>query len=86
MHRIVRAAAAADESGFARGLHALRSCAANLGGMRLCELLLSLRDVGGRELREQGSVVVQRLGDELERLDAALLDVLTERGLTRQEA
>ena len=43
-------------------------------------------NVGGRELREQGSVVVQRLGDELERLDAALLDVLTERGLTRQEA
>jgi two-component system sensor histidine kinase RpfC len=85
MHRIVRAAAAADESGFARGLHALRSCAANLGGMRLCELLLSLRDIGAYELREQGSIVVQRLGDELARLDAALLEFLHEPP-TRREA
>lgn len=86
MHRIVRAAASADSSGFARGLHALRSCAANLGGMRLCELLLSLRDVGGRELREQGSVLVQRLGDELARLDAALVDFLPDRDDGRREA
>jgi HPt (histidine-containing phosphotransfer) domain-containing protein len=76
MHRIVRAAAAADASGFARGLHALRSCAANLGGSRLCEVLGGLREIGARELREQGSVLVQRLGDELARLDAALLDFL----------
>ncbi|HYM72815.1 MAG TPA: HAMP domain-containing sensor histidine kinase [Stellaceae bacterium] len=78
MHRIVRAAAAADGSSFARGLHAMRSCAANLGGLRLCELLLSLREVSAPELREQGSVLVQRLGDELARLDAALADFLPE--------
>lgn len=86
MHRIVRAAASADSSGFARGLHALRSCAANLGGTRLCELLLSLRDVGARELREQGSVLVQRLGDELARLDVALVDFLPDRDDGRREA
>ncbi|HTZ35367.1 MAG TPA: HAMP domain-containing sensor histidine kinase [Stellaceae bacterium] len=86
MHRIVRAAAAADASGFARGLHALRSCAANLGGLRLCELLLSLREIGADELREQGSVLVQRLGDELARLDAALLEFLPGGNPGRREA
>ena len=86
MNRIVRAAAAADAAGFARGLHALRSCSANLGGTRLCELLLAMRDVTVRELREQGSGVVQRLGDELARLDAALVEYLPERGATRRGA
>ena len=83
MNRIVRAAAAGDAAGFARGLHALRSCAANLGGTRLCELLLALRDVSTRELREQGSGVVQRLGDELARLDAALIEFLPDHGAAR---
>ena len=50
---------------------------ANLGGVRLCELALSLRDVSARELREQDSVIVQRLGAELARLDAALIDLDT---------
>ena len=80
MNRIVRAAAAADAGNFARGLHALRSCAGNLGGTRLCELLLAMRDISQRELREQGSGVVQKLGDELARLDAALLEFLPDRG------
>ena len=84
MNRIVRAAAAADAAGFARGLHALRSCSANLGGTRLCELLLAMRDVTVRELREQGSGVVQRLGDELARLDAALVEYLPERETARR--
>ncbi|HWB47616.1 MAG TPA: HAMP domain-containing sensor histidine kinase [Stellaceae bacterium] len=86
MNRIVRAAAAGDAAAFARGLHTLRSCAANLGGTRLCELLLAMRDVTQQELREQGSGVVQRLGDELARLDAALIEFLPERGLSRRGA
>jgi signal transduction histidine kinase/HPt (histidine-containing phosphotransfer) domain-containing protein len=77
MERLARAAAAIDSAGFARGLQALRSCAANLGGTRLCDVLLSLREVGAQELHEQGSVLVRRLGDELARLDAALADLLT---------
>jgi hypothetical protein len=84
MQRVVRAAAAADASGFARGLHALRSCAGNLGGLRLCELLLALREVSAQELREQGSIVVQRLGDELARLDAALLEFLPEQSIAHR--
>jgi signal transduction histidine kinase len=80
MNRIVRAAAGADAANFARGLQALRSCAANLGGTRLCDLLLAMRDISQRELREQGSGVVQKLGDELARLEAALLEFLPDRG------
>jgi HPt (histidine-containing phosphotransfer) domain-containing protein len=80
MNRIVRAAAGADAANFARGLQALRSCAANLGGTRLCELLLAMRDISQRELREQGSGVVQKLGDELARLEAGLLEFLPDRG------
>jgi two-component system sensor histidine kinase RpfC len=86
MNRVVRAAAAGDAAAFARGLHALRSCAGNLGGTRLCELLLAMRDVSQRELREQGSGVVQRLGDELARLDAALVEFLPDRGSSRRGA
>jgi signal transduction histidine kinase/HPt (histidine-containing phosphotransfer) domain-containing protein len=86
MQRIVRAAAAADATGFARGLHMLRNCAANLGGTRLCELLLALRDVSARELREQGSGVVQRLGDELARLDVALVEYLPDRSISLRGA
>jgi HPt (histidine-containing phosphotransfer) domain-containing protein len=86
MNRIVRAAAAGDAAAFARGLHALRGCAANIGGTRLCELLLAMRDVSQRELHEQGSGVVQRLGDELARLDAALVEFLPDRGVSRRGA
>jgi len=78
MQRIARAAAAADSAGFARGLHALRNCAANLGGTRLCEVLLSLREVGAEELREQGSVLVGRISDELARLAVALVELADE--------
>jgi len=84
MQLLVRAAASADGAGFARGLHALRSCAGNLGGTRLCDVLLSLREVSASELRGQGSGLVQRLGDELARLDAALVEFLPEREERRE--
>jgi signal transduction histidine kinase len=80
MQRLVRAAAMADAAGFARGLQALRSCAANLGGLRLCEAIASLRECGTGELRQQGSTLVQRLDDEVARLDAALIQFLPARG------
>jgi hypothetical protein len=78
MQRISRAAAAGDSGGFGRGLLALRSCAANLGGTRLSVLLLSLREIGAHELAEQGEALVERLGDELRRFETALLAFLPE--------
>jgi hypothetical protein len=43
---------------------------------------VAMRDISQCELREQGSGVVQKLGDELDRLDAALLEFLPERSGT----
>jgi hypothetical protein len=42
-----------------------------------------LREVGVSELREQGSALVQRLAEELARLEAALLEYLP--GRTRRQ-
>lgn len=87
MKRIVRAAAAADAGNFVRGLHELRSCAANIGGARLCELALAMREISQRELREQGSGIVKKLDDELARLNAALFECLSAHGTAvRREA
>jgi len=68
------AAAAADTSRFEEGVQALRRCTANFGGGRLRELLLSLRDLAPAELKRQGAAYVQRLGAELEKLEASLVD------------
>jgi two-component system, sensor histidine kinase RpfC len=76
LQRISRAAASADTGGFRESVHALRSCAANVGGVRLCDMLLALRDVTARELRQQGTAHVQRLTAELARLDVVLLEFL----------
>jgi two-component system sensor histidine kinase RpfC len=76
LQRISRAAAAADNSAFREAVHALRSCAANVGGARLCDMLLALREVTARELRQQGTAHVQRLSAELGRLDAVLAECL----------
>ena len=56
------------------------------GPVQSIELLLAMREISQRELREQGSGVVQKLGDELARLDAALLEFLPGRGPARRGA
>ncbi|HEX5320546.1 MAG TPA: Hpt domain-containing protein, partial [Stellaceae bacterium] len=80
MERIGAAAGAGDTTAFVRGIHALRRCAATLGGASLCELALSLRDVSAAELRQQNGAIVQRLSAELARLDAALVEYLPRAG------
>ena len=69
-----RAVAAADQPRFRECLHALGSCAANVGGMRLCELLRSMREATAADLRREGGVLVQRVAAELARLDGALAE------------
>jgi len=83
MERIAAAVAAADLAAFARGVHALRRCAATLGGARLCELLMSFRDIDVGELQQQGTSILQRLEAELARFEAALLDLPPRRGEMR---
>jgi hypothetical protein len=72
MERIAAAVAAADGHGFAQGLVALRRAADHLGGVHLCTLTASLQHLSASELRQRGSVYVQRLDVEIERLTQAL--------------
>jgi hypothetical protein len=72
MERIVIAATAADKTAFTHGLVALRRAAGQLGGVQLCALTASLQHLGPEELRQRGSLYVQRLDDEIDRLTGAL--------------
>jgi two-component system sensor histidine kinase RpfC len=63
---------AGDARAFKEHAHALRSTAANVGGARLCASLLAMRDLTPPELRRQSAELIDRLGAEVARLDAAL--------------
>jgi two-component system, sensor histidine kinase RpfC len=81
---LARAAAAADLPHFQECLHALGSCAANLGGTRLCELLRSMRHATAGDLRREGAGFVERVAAELGRLDGALADYFETETATRR--
>jgi two-component system sensor histidine kinase RpfC len=72
LEQLGRAAAEGDLRQFREHAHSLRSSAANVGGTRICEMLLGLRDLTQRELRVQSAEIVEKVSAELARLDAAL--------------
>lgn len=72
MERVTTAVAAGDGHGFSQGLVALRRAAGQLGGVHLCALTASLQHRSAAELRERGSVYLQRLDVEIRRLTQAL--------------
>jgi hypothetical protein len=76
MERMHHAVVDADPAGFRAALDALRRCAGNVGGVRVCKVALSLREIGEDELRQHGHDHVQRLAGELARLDGALTELL----------
>ena len=76
LERAERAARAGDAAAFVRLVEALRGCAANLGGVRLCEVAALLGPASGDDLRANGIASVERLAAEATRLHAALLDLL----------
>jgi len=78
MERLDQAVAAGDAAGFAQSLVALRRAASPLGGTQLCELLASLHGLTASELRQLGATHVQRLDAEIERLGAALTEIVAE--------
>jgi HPt (histidine-containing phosphotransfer) domain-containing protein len=80
MDRIAAAADAGDLAAFTRGLHALRRCAATVGGTGLSELAMSLRSLTAAELRQQDAAIVQRLAAELARFNSALVEFLPRAG------
>jgi two-component system sensor histidine kinase RpfC len=72
VEQLAKAAEEGDLRQFREHAHSLRSSAANVGGARLCEMLLGLRELTHRELRQQSAEIVEKVSNELARLDAAL--------------
>jgi two-component system, sensor histidine kinase RpfC len=52
--------------------HSLRSGAANVGGIRLCEALTAMRDVTANDLTRTGPTYFDKIVNEFSRLDASL--------------
>jgi two-component system, sensor histidine kinase RpfC len=52
--------------------HSLRSGAANVGGVRLCEALTAMRDVTANDLSQTGPAYFDKIVNEFSRLDASL--------------
>lgn len=61
-----------DTREFRELLHSMRSGAVNVGGIKLCQILTSLRDVSSKELRATGGAYVEKIESELSRLDTML--------------
>jgi two-component system sensor histidine kinase RpfC len=70
------AAEKADIREFRDLMHSLRSGAANVGGVKLCQTLTSLRDVSTKDLRANGASHVEKIESEMIRLDAILGELL----------
>ena len=66
------AAEKADIREFRDLMHSLRSGAANVGGVKLCQTLTGLRDVSTKDLRTNGGSYVEKIEGEMTRLDAIL--------------
>lgn len=74
--QLKQAAEKGDLREFRERMHSLRSGAVNVGGVKLCQALTSLRDISSRELSTNGPAQVEKLESELSRLDAALDQLL----------
>ena len=70
--QLKQAAEAADLREFRDLMHSLRSGAANVGGVKLCQTLTGLRDVSTKDLRANGASYVEKIEGELSRLDTTL--------------
>src|SRR6185312_8080635 len=70
--RLRQAAERGDLAQFAELAHALRSGAANIGGIRLSQTLTALEDLTEAELRQAGAAYVEKIEAELARLELAL--------------
>ncbi len=72
VEQIRLAAEKADIREFRDLMHSLRSGAANVGGVKLCQTLTGLRDVSTKDLRSNAATYVDKIEGEMTRLDAIL--------------
>ncbi|HXY98978.1 MAG TPA: ATP-binding protein [Stellaceae bacterium] len=66
------AAVEGDLRAFKELLHSLRSGAANVGAARLCQTVTTLRDVTGKDLRQNGTGYIEKLQAEFAKLETTL--------------
>ncbi|HEY3918281.1 MAG TPA: response regulator [Stellaceae bacterium] len=76
IEQLKQAAEKADLREFRDLMHSLRSGAANVGGVKLCQTLTGLRDVSTKDLRASGASYVEKIQGEMTRLDAILGQLL----------
>ena len=67
-----RAVEKGDLKDFRDVTHSLRSGAANVGAVRLCETLTQMRDVTAKDLTQTGSAYFDRIVGEFSKLDTSL--------------
>lgn len=72
LRQLRTAAAKGDVSSFREALHALRSCAANVGATRVFQFCLTLRSRNDNELRNHGEDGLRPLEEEVQRALANL--------------
>jgi two-component system sensor histidine kinase RpfC len=76
VEQLKQAADKADLREFRDLMHSLRSGAANVGGVKLCQTLTGLRDVSVKDLRGNGASYVDKIDAEMTRLDAILGELI----------
>jgi two-component system sensor histidine kinase RpfC len=67
-----------DLRAFKELVHSLRSGAANVGAARLCQTLITMRDVTGKDLRQHGNSYVEKLQGEFAKLETTLSRMVRE--------
>ena len=72
------AVAEGDLRAFKELTHSLRSGAANVGAARLCQTLTTLRDITGKDLRQNGAGYVEKLQGEFAKLETTLSRMVRE--------
>ncbi|MGO8918367.1 MAG: ATP-binding protein [Stellaceae bacterium] len=72
LEHLRQAVADGDLRAFKELSHSLRSGAANVGAARLCQTLTTLRDITGKELRQNGSGYIEKLQTEFAKLETTL--------------
>jgi two-component system sensor histidine kinase RpfC len=78
LDQLRNAVARGDARGFRDTIHSLRSGGANVGALRLCQTLSSLREATVNDLRQTGLSDIDNVETELIRLDASFVQLLRE--------
>ena len=86
LRALSKSVAEEDVQAFREQVHALRSCAANVGAQNMFQMCLAWREIGARELALEGETYMRRLVDEFETVQAMLDRHVASRVTDRDQA